>query len=1006
MRNAARIRGTAGNPVESRLNFGPGGRAGARPRLPEAGWTAGGAAGGASGRPHRIGVNPPGIQLRNDHVPPSTEPSPALPRWVRFADVLTVVLGAAALQAALFGGFAIPGLSVRNPWRPLVFAVVLAGLRHGLSRAAPMHERLWGWLRKVWLTDAVRAAWVRAVAARMARWPPMDLKFFRALDFIVLSVVSISFTAVALLVLNRFDARTAVTAGLVASTAIRFFTPAQFDAGRASAGRPLAPVLVLVLLAGLLFRTEPFLYLHGGQDQGVYASMSAHLQRTGSAFVDDRLPDALPDQRSRDVYRAGRGSSVQPGLYHSPTRGDYVFQFYHLHPLWMATFADWFGDRARFHALSFFGLLGVLGLALLAFELTGSRRAAFAAGLLAATNPLHVFFSRFPVSEAVALAFSSLGFYYLARAFRGLRQGAPDAAAATLAALAAACVSLVFFVRITGFLYLPALAPLFGLGVWLTLRNRPAWGRLLIGFCAAVAALYGVSVLYGFGYSPGYARSVYDRTFGSLLGDGWPLVVAGAALLAVAGLAEVARDPHRPAVRRFLARAADPRPWIRLASLVVAAALAGSLLQAYLIGFTEHYADDARYQRFDIVGAGAGIFLQSGAMGWLLYVSPWLAGIAVGGMHRPPRRWPAALLYVFVAVCMAATLLLHVPVIFQHYYYARYLLSEIVPYTMVIAVAAIFRAAPGAFRTLGIAAIVAAVPFQLFFTTKQMPVREGLQPYDVLHRIAGVVGGGVLLFDVEGFRGASAWNHARLQTPLTYYFGLRVFPYRAGTSVDDVVQSFEGVVGGARLWLLSPAPERHAGLELHETFDYRDRRVNSAATIPVTVNEAYWPQTLFLYRQRHVCAAPDCALNLRDGALYSLGHGHVYHRRLLGPGWHTAEERHVWSGAQAALTLSRSWFPAGRWPVAALLEMRPFAASAGHRVTLTVRSGVEHVIGFDDGATGVREIPLACPAAGDVCDVRLEVDGARSPRDVDGGADGRELGIALYRIGFRFREAP
>ena len=946
--------------------------------------------------------------MRNDQATASAR---LLPRWVHLADVLTVLLGVAALQAALFGGFQIPGLSVRNAWRPLVMALAVAGLRHGLFRTAPMHARLWGWICRVWLTDAVRAAWTRAMAARMAQWPPMDLRFFRTLDCLVLSVVSISFTAVALLALNRFDARIAVIAGLLLATVIRCFTPARFEAERASAGKPVAPVLLLVLLTGLLFRTEPFLSLHGGQDQGVYVSMSAHLQRAGSAFMHDRLPDALPDQRSRDIYRAGvladreRGSSAEPGLHYSPTHGDYAFQLYHLHPLWMATFAELFGDRARFHALGFFGLLGVLGLSLLAFELTGSRRAAFAAGILVATNPLHVFFSRLPASEVVALAFSSLGFYYLARAFRGMRQAAETATTATLVSLAAGCVSLVFFVRVTGFLYLPALAPLFGLGVWLTLRHSRTRGRQIIGFCTAVAALYGVSVLYGLSYSRADVLSVYDRMLGNLLGDGWPLIAAGAAALVVAGLSRGRAKPAPPgSVRRLLLLAANPRPWIRLASLVVAAALAGSLLEAYLLGFTDRYADDNFYQGLDIIGSGAGVFLQSGAAGWLLYATPWLAGIAVWGTHRPPCRWPVAMLYFFLAVCMAATLLLNIPVVYQHYHYARYLLGEIVPYSLVIAVAVTFLAAPGAFRTLGVASIVAAIPFQLFFTAKQMPVREGVRPHDVMHRIADTVGEDVLLLDVEGFRGGtSSRAKARLQTPLTHYFGLHVFPYDADTALADVVQSFEGLIDGNHLWLLSPAPDGHPGMELHETFDYRDRRMDSAATIPVTINERYWPQTLFLYRQRGICASPDCALSFRDLALYSLGHAYVYHRTMLGPGWHPAEEQHVWSAARSALTLSRNWFPSGAWPAAALLEMRPFAASADHRVTLTVGSGVaRRVIRFDVGDTRVHEVPLACPTVGSVCTVELEIDGARSPRDVYGTQDGRQLGIALSRIGFRF----
>ena len=944
-----------------------------------------------------------GYALGNAHDPSSATPEHTLPRWARAADVVTAVLAVAALQALVFGGLQMPGLSITNPWRPLAMAVLVAGLRHCLIRVPPGHEHLWRWTRRIWLADA-------AQAARREHWPAIDLKFFRTLDFLVLSVVSISFTAVALLAVDRFDARIAVISGLILGSVVRWFTPARFDADRASAGKPVAPVLLLVLLTGLLFRTAPFPSLDGGRQPGLYAGMSAHLQREGSAFVDDPLPDALPDQRSRDIYRAGApegGGPARPGLLYSPSRGDSVFALYPLHPLWMAVFAELFGDAARFHALGLFGLLGVLGLSLLAFELTGSRPAAFAAGILVATNPLHVFFSRSPDSAAVALAFSSLGFYYLARAFRGMRRPAPAATAATLVTLGAACVSLVFFVRASGFAYLAALVPLFALGVRLTPRNRRVRGRQIIGFCTAVAALYGVSALYGLGYAAVGAPGVREGALASVLGDGWPLVVAGLLALAAAALAEVARDPHRPAARRFLAWAVDPRPWIRLASLLVAIALAGSLLQAYRIGSAEPNAD-ALLQEPGLFGSGTGMFLQSGAVGWLLYVSPWLAAVAVRGMHRAPRRWPVALLYLLVAVSMAAVLLRIVPVIPQHYDDARHLLGEIVPYSLVVAVAVTFLAAPGGFRRVGMAAIVAAVPYQLFFTASQMPVREGVQPYEVMRRIARHVDGDVLLFDADGFRGEkSARRPAHLQTPMRHYFDLHLFPYHGPSRLAELVQSFEGVVGGRRLWLLTADAVAPPGLELYDAFDYHDRRMDGAATIPATINEGHGAQTLFLYRQPAVCAQPDCDLRLRDRALYSLGRGYVYHRRMLGPGWHGAEEQQVWSGPQAALTLSRGWFPSRRWPAAALLEMRAFTLSSDHAVTLTARSGTAaRVIRFDDPETVLHEIPLACPIDGDACHVDLTIDGARSPREVLGTDDARELGVAVSRIGFRFRATP
>lgn len=785
--------------------------------------------------------------MRNDHAPPAS-PEPAPPGWVRVADVLTLLLGAAALQAAVFGGFQVPGLSVTNPWRPLVMALVVAGLRHHLVRTPPAHDRLREWSRRIWLADAARAT-------RKEDWPRADLRFFRTVDFIVLSVVSISLTAISLLVLSRFDARIAVIAGLILACVVRWFTPARFDAKRASAGRPVAPVLLLVLLAALLFRTEPFPTLDGDRVSGIHASMSAHLQREGTAFVDDRLPEALPDERSREIYRAGEpggsepGSPVRPEPDLAPSSDGDVFRLQPLHPLWMAIFGEVFGDAARFHAPGFFGLLGVLGLSLLAFELTGSRPAAFATGMLVATNPLHVFFSRSPAPEAVALAFSSLGFYYLARAYRGMRRAAPAGTTGSLVTLAAACVSLVFFTRATTFPYLLALAPLFGLGAELKLRNREARARLVLGFCVAVAGLYGASVLYGLGYATGDTPSAHDRTLSHLLGDGWPLVVAGAVALAAVGLAEVARNPRRPAVQRLLMRAADPRPWIRLASLLVAAAMAGSLVQAYLVGFTELYAGNTLHRESGVVGSGAGIFLQSGAAGWLLYVTPWLAAVAVWGMHRPEPRWPTAILYVFLAVCMAAALPTGIPVVQQHDDDARHLLGDIVPYGLTIAVAVSLVAAPGAFRRLGVAAILAAIPFQLFFTAQQMPVRAGAQPYHAMSRIAGVVGNDVLLFDVEGFREGTRFpTPAHLQTPLTHYFGLRVFPFHEASRVGELVPSFEGAVGGARLWLLTPAADPRPGLVLHETFAYLAPGMGGAATIPVTVADGREPRTLFLYR--------------------------------------------------------------------------------------------------------------------------------------------------------------
>ena len=752
------------------------------------------------------------------------------------ADALTLLFGLAAFHAAVLGGFQIPGLSVRNPWRPLVLALAVGGLRVGLTHKASLYR----WFRSIGghLQSDGRAA---APHERRA-----DAIFFRTLDLLVVWVVSVSYVSIALLALDAYDATTAVIAGIIVTTVVRFFTPARLDSAGAGPSRPILPVLLLVLLAALLFRTDPFRTMHGGQDQGLYVSMSGYLQREGKVFIDDPLPGVLPDRQLREIYGAGQpaepsfGAAVQPGVYYSHTQGDYVFQFYHLHSLWMATFADLFGDGARFYALTFFGLLSVLGLCLLTLELSGSRSATMAVGLLLAVNPLHAFFSRFPVTEVVALAFSSLGIYYLVRAFRGMRNASPAGTTASVLVLATGCVSLVFFVRITGFLYLPALVPLFGFGAWAMLGSREIRGRQLVGFCSVVAVMYGVSVLYGLRYSPVYSLSIYNRTFGGALGEGWPLVTLGAAVLTVTALAAVAWNRHRTPVRRLLDWAVDPRPWTWLATTLVAGAVLGSVYQAYLIGFTERYADNAFYARFDIIGIGADIFLQSGAAAWLLYVSPLLVVALIWGMHRPDRPSAAVLLYVFLAVCLAANLVLNVPVIYRHYYYARYLISEVVPYSLVLAVAVIAHAGPGTFRRLGVLAILATMPFHLFFTTKQMPVRYGSAA--VFRSDADCRSG-------RGRRSVARRRTARLlppadapepvlrhaRVPLCHQGSGRNRPFVRGCAGHEPVAAYQrsqrpaGTAAGRDVRLPRPADGRRAHHSRH-----RQRTLLAAGAVPVS----------------------------------------------------------------------------------------------------------------------------------------------------------------------------
>jgi hypothetical protein len=142
----------------------------------------------------------------------------------------------------------------------------------------------------------------------------------------------------------------------------------------------------------------------GGQDQGVYVNMSKAFEDRGEVFQIDQVRNKLKQENIKTIYDASNlGNGVVeknkyeggflPGVYIvDKANSKNVFQFYHLHPLWMAIFGKIFGDHNRVYALVFFSLISIISFYLLAFELTNNRGLAFITGCFLAINPLHVFF--------------------------------------------------------------------------------------------------------------------------------------------------------------------------------------------------------------------------------------------------------------------------------------------------------------------------------------------------------------------------------------------------------------------------------------------------------------------------------------------------------------------------------------------------------------------------------------------------------------------------------------
>jgi len=238
-----------------------------------------------------------------------------------------------------------------------------------------------------------------------------------------------------------------------------------------------------------------------------------------------------------------------------------------------------------------------------------------------------------------------------------------------------------------------------------------------------------------------------------------------------------------------------------------------------------------------------------------------------------------------------------------------------------------------------------------------------------------------------------------LETPLSFYFGLKTFVLPA--SEREVVRkklfkSFRNV------WLLSPNPIDDDRFVLEERLLHYDKVVERVGHIPTKIIEDYWRQELFLYAMKK----PDYPSSRGESYKIELGRHEVWPdsdetRSILGDGWHALESTHVWSTGMAKINLKNSMFVNNKLPNLLKLEIAPYAASKERPVKVEVHVGgrrLEFV--YTDSARNTIESPIPCQPNEEQCRVEFLVENATSPEILGQSSDARLLGFALYAFSF------
>lgn len=438
-------------------------------------------------------------------------------------------------------------------------------------------------------------------------------------------------------------------------------------------------ILFFICLIAFFLRVPTFYYLPGGQDEGVYITMSKYYRENGSTIFNDSIFQTLPENLKKLYKKNNIDLQIYPGTYIADANtGKRYFQFYPGHPINMALYGYYLGDGYETTSLLVFSLLSIILIFKIGSEVLRSQRAGLIGAALLAIHPLHVFFTRFPTTEVVLLFFilSFCWYFYKLVSTKRLFWGL----------LAILSWSAIAFTHIATFFYLIPVIILIELVIYEQKMNWRILGILL----TSLLAVHLLTIYYGTHYTNAYFHYIVDEitsplmifniNFLTLLNNhGFVNVFAFiyGSLLTVFVLfhTHVWDTLKKHAGSLFKNK-------LTIISLVILIILSVfSLFQVYKISFTDHYIRDAWISlRWQAVNNGFDSVVRTTPVVILMYSAPLIIYFFVF-IYEIVKKSPKMSTYTFVLVLILSYFYvirgLVTKVVPYHYYYARYLLPEL-----------------------------------------------------------------------------------------------------------------------------------------------------------------------------------------------------------------------------------------------------------------------------------------------------------------------------------------
>jgi len=400
-----------------------------------------------------------------------------------------------------------------------------------------------------------------------------------------------------------------------------------------------------------------------------------------------------------------------------------------------------------------------------------------------------------------------------------------------------------FFTRISGFIYMP----FFYLFIIITIlfEKEKSVRKHLIFYFISIFILYAISVVYGMNYSYPYSHDIYRGSFKHFFQNDWENKLSWLIIAAILFLPVLWLMKDRIAKLLFHFK-------INFGVLVYCALLIVIIMafyKAYLLAFTDKFVGDGWIDgRWKMAGMGWKVLPHANVFAVMWYLSPFGFLLFLYGNIRSILKqnnnviWMAFTVFLAMFWYVGTVMRFTTP---YHFYFSRYFLSEIVPYSL-LTIAIVLGDLINKNKRLRIISITLCALIALYFgyfTVHQLSRRSADGAYASLKQIQShLKENDLLLIHKKDFK----YGILLIKLPLSYYFNLNVCEFKKVADLQivlkgDFLDQFESVYILSNKTLQSPF--LLSVDEIHYKQGFYDK---SGKIIPTKFR--YWNSKFYLYR--------------------------------------------------------------------------------------------------------------------------------------------------------------